>query len=147
MIKLVSETPVEQVRQVKLEDDVQTAFARAAAAMLEFICSGKGEFDGKSVPTLMQEFIDEHAAAEAASIDPKGIAIKMPSMVPAAPSETDPDKDINTVLRGSLRMVAARLIHRGATDNAEYERALEECSCGVAAISAKAVATRKRKRR
>jgi hypothetical protein len=135
MIKLVSETPVEQVRQVRLEDDIQTAFAKAAAAMLEFICSGNGERDGQTMVELMADFVGKHRHAEPQSIDPQGIAIRMPRTKEAPAGEDDPDALVNTILRGALRMVAARLVHRGATDNVAYQAALDELARGVTAAA------------
>jgi hypothetical protein len=90
----------------------------------------------------MQEFISVHQAATTESIDPKGIAIRIPKLDHV---DNDENEHINAILRGSLHMVAAMLkmnakIPVGNRDGKEatkggkrdYNRALKEIGNGIA---------------
>jgi UDP-N-acetylglucosamine enolpyruvyl transferase len=126
-----------EARQRQLEAQVQVAFAKAAGRVLTFLA---GKADGDMVKA-MQEFITVHEAAEAESIDLKGIAIRVPKL---DRSGNDENEHINAILRGSLNMVAALLkMHAkvpiknagGKTwtkaEKRDYDKALEEIGRGI----------------
>jgi hypothetical protein len=102
MTKIIVDNTSPEARQRQLEAQVQVAFAKAASTVLTFLA---GEADGDIVEA-MQEFIDVHEAAEQESIDPKGIAIRVPKLISL---ENEENEHINMILRGSLHMVAAML--------------------------------------
>jgi len=64
----------------------------------------------------MREFVGLYDAVEKRTIDPRGVAIRMPSL---DRGKNDPDLCTNMIVRGSLRMVAARL-EEGAANPGEY---------------------------
>lgn len=102
MTKIVVDNTSTEGRQRQLEAQVQVAWANVAGAVLNFLIGREADL----VPS-MKEFIAVHDAAEKESIDPKGIAIRGPELGQA--TRGHPDEIIDTVLAGSLSMVAAML--------------------------------------
>ncbi|MET4425687.1 hypothetical protein [Bradyrhizobium sp. RT3a] len=138
MTKIIVDNTSAEARQRQLEAQVQVAFANASSAVLTFL-AGKSE---RNIVKAMQEFIDIHEAAKRDSIDPKGIAIRVPKLDAQSNSENE---HINMILRGSLSMVAAMLkrhakvpINTPAGDEAwtkvdkqDYDKALQEIGNGI----------------
>ncbi|UEM08438.1 hypothetical protein J4G43_026980 [Bradyrhizobium barranii subsp. barranii] len=102
MTKVVVDNSAPEARQRQLEAQVQVAFAKAASKVLAFLV---GKAEGNMI-MAMQEFIAVHEAAEQESIDPKGIAIRVPKL---GRTGNDENEHINMILRGSLNTVAAML--------------------------------------
>jgi hypothetical protein len=137
--RIVVDNTSPEARQRQLEAQVQVAFAKAAASVLIFLTGERAE---QSMIKAMQEFISVHQAATTESIDPKGIAIRIPKLDHV---DNDENEHINAILRGSLHMVAAMLkmnakIPVGNRDGKEatkggkrdYNRALKEIGNGIA---------------
>jgi hypothetical protein len=101
-----------KTRQRELEARVQIAWAKVAYSMLRSM-AGR-QIDGNPVEA-MREFVEVYDAAEGKSIDPNGIPILMVSL----DLDNDPDLHTNIIVRGSLRMVAARL-EEGAARPGEF---------------------------
>ena len=133
-MKIVSETPEALVRQRRLEEQVRVSFAGVAANTLEFLAGGQPRAD---IVDAMREFVAIHDAAEQETTDPKGVPIRIPALGPKQEATPDPDKAINTVLRGALRMVAALLLHNAKTDNEDYDRANREFAEGFTLLDQK----------
>ena len=139
MAKIIVDNTSPEARQRQLEAQVQVAFAKAAASVLAFLA---GKAEGNMIKA-MQEFIAVHEAAEQESIDPKGIAIRIPDIENSKDSENN--EHINAILRGSLNMVVAMLkikaqnpiSNRGDEDPTEayksvdYHKALKELAEGI----------------
>ena len=102
MTKIIVDNTSPEARQRQLEAQVQVAFAKAASTVLTFLA---GKADGNMVKA-MQEFIAVHEAAKEESVDPKGIAIRVPKLINV---ENEENEHINMILRGSLRLVSAML--------------------------------------
>jgi hypothetical protein len=102
MTEIVVDNTAPEGRQRQLEAQVQVAWAKAACSVLNFLIGR-----GADPLTAMKEFIAVHEAAEQESIDPKGIAIRGPEL--GQITNGHPDEIIDTVLTGSLSMVAAML--------------------------------------
>jgi hypothetical protein len=100
-------------RQRELEARVQIAWANAACNVLRSMAD-RG-VDGNPVEA-MREFVEIYDAAVKATTDPRGVAIRMPML---DRGKDDPDLHTNMIVRGSLRMVAARLEH-GAANPGEH---------------------------
>lgn len=134
MIKTVVDNTTPEARQLQLEAKVQVAFARVAGSMLRFLT---GQSTGDMV-TAMKEFVEVYEAAFEESIDPKGIAIRVPKL---DPEDNEENEHINALLRGSLRMVAAMLASHAetpypdqpdyTTKSAAYDAALDEITEGI----------------
>src|SRR5262249_10152422 len=90
-------------RQRELEGKVQIGWSKVACSVLRTM-AGR-ELDGNPVEA-MREFVELYDAAEKASVDPKGVPVRMPLL---DCGENDADLPTNMIVRGSLRMVAARL--------------------------------------
>lgn len=131
MIYLVVDNDNPEGRQRQLEEQVRAGFAKAVAATLEFICGGEPKMD---LVIAWQEFAELHESAIKSSIDPKGIAIRIPEL---NRDPTSADHEINTLIRGALRVTAARLIHAGKVDNDEYRAANKEFNEGLMLMNAK----------
>lgn len=127
--------------QRALEENVRVSFAAMACDVLEFICDGRRGLD----LDLLSDFVAVYRAAEKASIDPKGVAIRMADLGRKPANDLDPDEAINTTLRGALRMTAALLQSNGNTDDAKYREANAEISQGVSMIMAKVKKTNRRR--
>ncbi|RTM15376.1 MAG: hypothetical protein EKK33_02090 [Bradyrhizobiaceae bacterium] len=106
----------------------------------------------------MQEFIEIHGTAAQESIDPKGIAIRVPKLSGGA--DNHDDEHINAILRGSLSMVAAMLRinatvpvdSRGGekpseVERSDYNKALEEIARGVKLLNARMKVPRSTRKR
>lgn len=154
MAKIVVENTSPEARQRQLEAKVQVAFAKVASNVLTFLV---GEDEGDMIDT-MQEFIEIHGTATQESIDPKGIAIRVPMLGGGA--DNDEDEHINAILRGSLSMVAAMLKinatvpldNRGGAqpsdvEKSDYNEALEEIAKGVKLLTARMKAPRSARNR
>jgi hypothetical protein len=100
--KIVVDNTTPEGRQRQLEAQVQVAWAKVASSVLNFLIGREAD-----PVTAMKEFVVVHEAAEQESIDPKGIVIRGPELGQAAKGH--PDEIIDTVLTGSLSMVAAML--------------------------------------
>jgi hypothetical protein len=100
--KIVVDNTTPEGRQRQLEAQVQVAWAKVASTMLNFLIGQEAD-----PVAAMKEFIAVHDAAEQESIDPKGIAIRGPEL--GQTTKGHPDEIIDTVLTGSLSMVAAML--------------------------------------
>ena len=111
--------------------------------MLEFLASG----EPNGFADAMRAFADLHDMAEAESSDPKGIAIRTPNLARKFDivDENDP---INTILRGSLRMVAAmaaeaarragaETVDDDVTDSTAYKTAQDEIIEGISLLEVK----------
>jgi hypothetical protein len=144
MTKIVVDNTSPEGQQRQREAQVQVAFANMAADLLEYIAGGTdaGNFD------KLRHFYELHTEAEAKSLDPDGIAIKMPMLERKPGREADPDDHINTTLRGALRIVAAMLKETAkdpgkqtfgvdATGSAAYRAANAEFSEGIEMIMKK----------
>src|ERR1043166_365417 len=136
-MKIVVDNSTPEGRQRALEARVQIGFAAVASKVLEFLAGG----ETSGLIEAMRTFADLHDKAEAESGDPKGIAIRTPNLARKLDG-TDIDGPINTILRGSLRMVAALTVEAarragadelgdGATDTAAYKAARDEISEGI----------------
>jgi hypothetical protein len=132
--KIVVDNTTPEGRQRQLEAQVQVAWAKVASCVLNFLI-------GRDTDPVaaMKEFVAVHEAAEQESIDPKGIAIRGPELGQAAKGH--PDVIIDTVLTGSLSMVAA-MLQAGArqpvpepkgayTDDEAYAAAQEQILRGI----------------
>lgn len=134
MTKIVVDNTTPEGRQRQLEAQVQVAWAEAASGMLNFLIGREA-----APVAAMKEFIAIHDAAERESIDPNGIAIRGPEL--GQTTKGHPDEIIDTVLTGSLSMVAAMLQAlarqpapepKGAyTDDATYVAAQELLVRGI----------------
>jgi hypothetical protein len=134
MTEIVVDNTAPEGRQRQLEAQVQVAWAKAACSVLNFLIGR-----GADPVTAMEEFITVHEAAEQESIDPNGIAIRGPKL--GQITNGHPDEIIDTVLTGSLSMVAAMLQvgarqpisePRGAyTDDEAYAAAQEQIVRGI----------------
>jgi hypothetical protein len=143
--KIVVDNTTPEGRQRQLEAQVQVAWAKAASSMLSFLIGQEAD-----PVEAMKEFIAIHDAAERESIDPNGIAIRGPELGQA--TKGHPDEIIDTVLTGSLSMVAAMLRAlarqpapkpKGAyTDDAAYVAAQEQLVRGIMIMEKK---TRKKR--
>jgi hypothetical protein len=100
--KIVIDNTTPEGRQRQLEAQVQVAWAEVASSVLNFLMGREAD-----PVTAMKEFIAIYDAAEHESIDPKGMAIRGPELGRA--TKGHPDEIIDTVLTGSLSMVAAML--------------------------------------
>lgn len=144
MARIVVDNTSSEARQRQLEAQVQVAFAKAASGVLNFLAGKQTEH---SLIEAMQEFIAIHESARTDSVDPKGIAIRVPKLDRCRDGE---DEHINAILRGSLRMVAAMLEmnakipleNRGgqevaAAEKRAYNKALKEIAGGIALMQAR----------
>jgi hypothetical protein len=102
-----------ETRQRQLEARVQIGWAKVACSVLRSM-AGR-QIDGNPVEA-MREFVELYDAAAKTTIDPKGIAIRMPLL---DRGENDSDLHTNMIVRGSMRMVAARL-EQGAAKPGEW---------------------------
>jgi hypothetical protein len=102
MTKIVVDNSAPEGRQRQLQAQVQVAWAKAACSVLNFLIGR-----GADPVTAMKEFVTVHEAAEQESTDPNGIAIRGPKL--GQTTNGHPDEIIDTVLTGSLSMVAAML--------------------------------------
>jgi len=131
-LKTVIDNDAPEGRQCLLERRIQVAFADAAASLLRFICCEPDD----GIIDKLSDFVDLYVSSMDESTDPKGLAIRIPSM-----KRKGIDKIINTLLRGALLMSAARLQIHATMPNGEigdsyrkfpsYEKALDELSRGV----------------
>jgi hypothetical protein len=132
--KIVIDNTTPEGRQRQLEAQVQVAWAKVASRVLNFLIGREAD-----PVAAMKEFIAVHEAAEQESIDPKGIAIRGPEL--GQTTEGHPDEIIDTILTGSLSMVAA-LLQAGArqpvtepkgayTDDEAYIAAQEKVVRGI----------------
>jgi hypothetical protein len=101
--KIVIDNTTPEGRQRQLEAQVQVAWAKVASRVLNFLIGREAD-----PVAAMKEFVAVHEAAEHESIDPKGIAIRGPAIGQA--TKGHPDEIIDTILTGSLSMVAAMLL-------------------------------------
>jgi hypothetical protein len=132
--KVVVDNTTPEGRQRQLEAQVQVAWAKVASSVLTFLIGREAD-----PVTAMKEFIAAHDAAEQESIDPNGIAIRGPEL--GQTTNGHPDQIIDTVLTGSLSMVAAMLQvgarqpisePKGAyTDDEDYVAAQEQIVRGI----------------
>lgn len=142
-MKIIVDNSTPEGRQRALEARVQIGFADVAGKVLEFLASG----EPNGFVCAMRAFADLHDLAEAESSDTKGIAIRTPNLERKlyALDENDP---INTILRGSLRMVAAMAAEAArragaetmgadVTDSTAYKTAQDEILEGIALLEAK----------
>ncbi|WP_027579874.1 hypothetical protein [Bradyrhizobium sp. Ai1a-2] len=102
MTKIVVDNTTPEGRQRQLEARVQVAWAKVASSVLNFLIGREAD-----PVSAMKEFIAVYDSAEQESIDPKGIAIRGPELGHA--TKGHPDEIIDTVLTGSLSMIAAML--------------------------------------
>lgn len=102
MTKIVVDNTTPEGRQRQLEAQVQVAWAKAAGSVLNFLIGRETDF-----VAAMKEFVAVHDAAKLESTDPKGIAIRGPKL--GETTKGDKDEIIDTILTGSLSMVAAML--------------------------------------
>ena len=102
MTKIVVDNTTPEGRQRQLEAKVQVAWAKAASKVLNFLIGGEAD-----VVAAMKEFVAVYDTAEQESIDPKGIAIRGPAL--GHTTKGHEDEMIDTILTGSLSMVAAML--------------------------------------
>jgi hypothetical protein len=100
--KVVIDNTTPEGRQRQLEAQVQVAWAKVASSVLSFLIGREAD-----PVAAMKEFIAVYDAAEQESFDPKGIAIRGPEL--GETTNGHPDEIIDTVLTGSLSMVAAML--------------------------------------
>lgn len=122
-----------ETRQRQLEARVQIGWAKVACSVLRSMADRA--VDGNPVEA-MREFVELYDAAAKATIDPRGVAIRMPLL---DRGKNDPDLHTNMVVRGSLRMVAARLEEGaakpgecpGAPKGPAYETARREVVRGI----------------
>jgi hypothetical protein len=114
MARIVVDNASPAARQRQLEAQVQVAFAKVASGLLIFLA---GRHTERSLIKAMREFIAIHESARAESTDPKGVAIRGPRLDRYNNGE---DEQINAILRGSLRMVAAML-----ESNARFRSTIE----------------------
>lgn len=126
MTKIVVDNTTPEGRQRQLEAQVQIAWARVASSVLNFLIGREAD-----LVTAMKEFITVHDAAENESIDPKGIAIRGPEL--GQTTKGHPDEIIDTVLTGSLSMVAAMLQFGARQPGPEPKGALADDEAYVAA--------------
>src|SRR5258708_5068497 len=142
MARIVVDNTSSEARQRQLEAQVQLAFAKVASSVLIFLAGERAE---RSLIKAMQDFITVHEAAKTESIDPKGIAIRVPKLDHADNDENDENEHINAILRGSLHMVAAMLKmnakipianrdgkHPTKAEKRDYNNALKEIGDGIA---------------
>jgi hypothetical protein len=101
-----------ELRQRELEARVQIGWAKVACSVLRSMANGA--IDGNPVEA-MREFVGLYDVAEKASSDPRGVAIRMPLLDRGV---SDRDVHTNMIVRGSLRMVVARL-EQGAANPGE----------------------------
>jgi hypothetical protein len=138
MAKIVVDNTSPEARQRQLEALVQVAFAKAASSVLTFL-AGKADLN---MTKAMQEFISVYEAAKQKSIDPKGVAIRVPKLDRGKDNEEN--EHINAILRGSLNMVAAMLkmnaripitnlggVDPTEADKLDYDKALQEIAEGI----------------
>ncbi len=126
-LEVVAENSDEAVRQRALEREVQQRFATVAASILDFLTdAGPIDLDA------MEHFPSLHREAEAKSIDPKGIGIRVPLFGPPGA-----DEHINSILRGSMRMAAVMLREMAerpaeeVTKHEKYKAARDEIISGI----------------
>jgi hypothetical protein len=100
--KIVVDNTTPEGRQRQLEAQVQVAWANVASSVLNFLVGREAD-----PIAAMKEFVAVHDAAEQESTDPKGIAIRGAEL--GQTTKGHPDEIIDTVLTGSLSMVAAML--------------------------------------
>lgn len=123
-----------ELRQRELEAQVQIGWADVACSVLRAMADGG--FDRNPVEA-MRKFVELHDAAEKATNDPRGVAIRMPLL---DRGQGDRDRITNMIVRGSLRMLAARLEHGtanpgecpGRPKGPDYESARREVVHGIA---------------
>ena len=135
--KIVVDNTSPEARQRQLQVQVELAFAKATSKLLAFLVA---EPEGNMVEA-MRDFVEVHEAASQESIDPKGVAIRIPKL---DRKDNDENEHINMILRGSLNMVAAMLKKsarlplkdRPGDDPTEvhqrdYDKALKEIAEGI----------------
>lgn len=146
--KLVIDNTTPEGRQRQLEANVQLTFAEMFASIVEFIAN-------RDAPGLMEKierFYDAHVEGSEFSIDPKGIAIRMPVFY-EEPDEKEPDASTNRVTRGAMRMVAARIMWAAQggdltklDDSPHYRKAHEEFAKGIMSITNRAMSSERARR-
>jgi hypothetical protein len=132
--KIIVDNTTPEGRQRQLEAQVQVAWAEVASSVLNFLIGREA-----SPVAAMKEFVAVHDAAEQESTDPKGIAIRGPEL--GQTTKGHEDEMIDTILTGSLSMVAAMLQvgarqpvnePKGAyTDDEAYVAAQEQIVRGI----------------
>jgi hypothetical protein len=86
-----------ETRQRELEAQIQIGWAKVACSVLRSMAGRT--IDGDPVEA-MREFVGLYDAVEKRTIDPRGVAIRMPSL---DRGENDPDLCTNMIVRGWLR--------------------------------------------
>ena len=140
MTKVVIDNTTPEGRQRQLVAQVQVAWAKVASSVLNFLIGREAD-----PVAAMKAFIAVYDAAEQESIDPKGIAIRGPEL--GQTTKGHPDEIIDTVLTGSLSMVAA-MLRAGAkqpvpepkgayTDDEAYVAAQEQIVRGITMMGKK----------